>query len=81
MHAGAEGAAAFAVDDSNAEDAELAAFVEVFGQQAADLIGAEGVQIELGADGVLHDVGDGFVIGWGHGERCFGKSTRPVAIE
>jgi hypothetical protein len=67
MYAAAQGAAAFAVDDADAQDSSLAAFGKIFGQQAADLAGAEGVEIEFRADGVLDDVGDRFVIGGGHG--------------
>lgn len=66
MHAYSEGTAAFAVDDSDAQDAALAAFGEVFGEQTADFMGAEGVQIELRADGVLNHIGDRFLIGCGH---------------
>ena len=67
MHAGPESATAFAVDDADAQDAALAAFGEVFGEQAADFIGPEGVQVEFRADGVLHQLGNRFVIGLRHG--------------
>ena len=36
------------------------------GEQTADFMGAEGVQIELRADGVLNHIGDRFLIGCGH---------------
>jgi len=69
MHASSQGTAAFAMNDADAQDAALAAFGEVFGQQAADFIRTEGVQIEFRADGVLHQLGDQFVSVCGHGER------------
>lgn len=69
MDAGSEGAAAFAVDDADSEYTALAAFGEIFGQQAADFIGSEGVKIEFWADGMLHDIGDRFVGICGHGGR------------
>ena len=69
MHAGSEGAAAFAMNDADAQDAALAAFGEVFGQQAAEFIWTKGVQIEFRTDRVLHHIGDRFVGVCGHGGR------------
>jgi hypothetical protein len=76
MHTGPQGAAAFAVDDADAEKAAFAAFGEVFGQEAADLAWTEGVQIKFRADGVLHQLGDRVVIGLRHEwSVCLGKGV------
>ena len=56
MDAFAEGAGAFAVDDSDFEDAFFSAFVEVLGEKGADLVRSKGVEIELGADRVLDGI-------------------------
>ena len=69
MYASSQGTAAFAMNDADTEDAALAAFGEVFGQQAAEFIRTEGVQIEFRTDGVLHHLGDRFVSVCGHGRR------------
>lgn len=54
MHALAERAGAFAMNDAHGVDAALAAFFEVVRQQIGDLIRAERVQIEFVGDGNLH---------------------------
>src|SRR5690606_8519750 len=46
----AQGAAAFAMDHADREDAVLQALGEVFREQFADLGGAEGVKVELVGD-------------------------------
>lgn len=66
MHAGPQRAAAFAVNDAYAEDAAFPTFDEVLGKQAADFIWPERVQIEFRADGMLHEFGNGVIIGSGH---------------
>jgi hypothetical protein len=54
MHAGAQSAGAFAMDDTDAEDTTLPAFTEVVLQQVADLTRLEGVEVEFVRDLDLH---------------------------
>ena len=50
VDAGAQGAGAFAVDDADAEDVVFAAFEKVLGEEGADFVGPEGVEVYFRSD-------------------------------
>jgi hypothetical protein len=54
---GAEGASAFAVDDANAAETRVEAFLYVAGDEVAEFVGAEGVEVEFAVDGEFDQVG------------------------
>lgn len=57
MHARAQGAGAFAMDDPDTQNTELLTLAEVVDEEIPHLIGPEGVQIQLVGDRDM----DGFV--------------------
>lgn len=62
MHADPQRSGAFAMNDSDGEEATLTAFTQVILQQASDFTGLEGVKIEFGADLDLHRVFRQFLV-------------------
>ena len=77
MHGGAESARAFAVDDPNIANAARRAFVEIRGNEIAEIGGTKRMQVEFSRDRERHgrvSLGPS-VHGIGGGFGCGGEAT------